>query len=121
MLKHFFVLFAFLIVCGSCSSATVHDLDSNTDPHSCDPDDLHCQRLSSARMKRIEEFRTTLLEKLDLDSVPNISAEDLPSPAMIESLKKRYGITEEADQEESLSNKELIILAKPGYILIRTN
>ena len=119
MLKHFFVLCAFLILCGSCTSGTVHDLDSNTDSHSCDPDDLHCQRLSSAKMRRIEEFRTTLLEKLDLDSIPNISPEDLPSPEMIESLKKRYGITEESDQDESSSNKELIILAKPGYIFIR--
>ena len=66
-------------------------------------------------MQRIDEFRTTLLEKLDLDSVPNISAEDLPSPEMIESLKKRYGVTEEPDQDETPSNKELIILAKPGY------
>ena len=120
MLKHIYVLFAFLMLCVSCSSGTMHDLDSNADSNSCDPNDLHCQRLSAARMRRIEEFRTTLLEKLDLDSIPNISAEDLPSPAMIESLKKRYGTTEKPVQNVSSSNKDLIILAKPGHISNKT-
>jgi len=92
-----------------------HDLDSESDSYLCDPEDMFCKMRSVARMQRLQDFRQNLLNKLDLGSAPNISTEDLPSQITIESLKKRYGIKDEAitDTDESLLNKELIILAKP--------
>ena len=122
MLKLYVVLSAFSIACGSCyyGNSVVHDLDSRSDSYPCDPDDMACKMRSLARMQRIQEFRTNLLEKLDLGSAPNISTEDLPSQITIESLKKRYGIKEEEMTDQDELSKELIILAKQGCILVLT-
>lgn len=95
--------------------------DVETKFDNCEENDKVCLLHQRLQTKRIKQFKTDLLKKLNMKEPPNVSMSDLPSQLTIAALKKKYEIDRlekrSAIDSQKIETKEVISMAKLSKLL----